>query len=89
MGVLERRVKVIGNLREAVGRLLLAVLVEDIELDSPLLHRESLDQSRLVTAVKGQFVPQGSSQLLSRSHLGRARRWNRRGTGKEFPNKRF
>jgi hypothetical protein len=46
--VLERGVEVVDNLGEALGRVLGALLVENVNLDSPLLHREAFHLSRLV-----------------------------------------
>lgn len=36
--VLERRVEVVGNLDEAVGRVVVALLVHDVDFDAPFLH---------------------------------------------------
>jgi len=39
--------EVVDNLGEALGRLLLARLVQDVDLDGPFFHREALDLRRL------------------------------------------
>lgn len=36
----EGRVKVVGNLGEAIGRALLAIRVKQVKLDTPFLHRK-------------------------------------------------
>ena len=44
----------VHRLREASSRLLLAVLVEDVDFNGPLLHRKALHLGRLVAIIPCQ-----------------------------------
>jgi hypothetical protein len=39
--------QVVHSLSEAAGRLLLAILIEDVDLDGPFLHGEAFIDGRL------------------------------------------
>jgi hypothetical protein len=57
--------KVVHSLGEAASGLFIAILVENVDLDVPLFHREALHDGGLVAAgsLAPQFPPQ---QFLSR-----------------------
>lgn len=46
--VLERRVKIVDDLGEAASRTLVAILIQNVHLDGPLLHRKALHLRGLI-----------------------------------------